>query len=212
MTARPVIDAGPALNFLATNRQRLLIKVLGKLSTPETVEAEVLRKARVDPRFKGVELIWSKMTPNWIEILPDDVTEDLDAVCRRLTASGLIQRKTQARDLGELMVVAHAVAAAERTAAAVTVVIDDHAGAVMATAEAQRLERLRVQGRSVGGLRVVNTVGILRRAASEGFIECRGEMRTIYERLRECDDGLLPLDRTSLLTPGLWNRPTGARI
>ncbi|RBO85585.1 PIN domain-containing protein [Nocardia puris] len=178
MNARPVIDAGPALNFLATNRQRQLIKVLGKLSTPETVEAEVLRKARVDPRFKGVELIWSKLTPNWIEISAN----------------------------------AHAVAAAERTGAAVTVVIDVHAGAVMATAEAQRLERLRAQGRSVGGLRVVNTVGILRRAASEGFIESRGEMRTIDERLRECDDGLLPLDRTSLLAPGLWSRPTGTRI
>ncbi|MFE6922634.1 hypothetical protein ACFVAV_16470 [Nocardia sp. NPDC057663] len=141
MTSRPVIDAGPALNFVATNQQRLLFKVLGPLSTPETVQAEVLRKPKNDPRFQRVPLTWSKLTPTWIEILCDDVTPELDAVCRRLSATGLTDRKARAQDLGELMVIAHAVAIAEHHALAVTVVIDERNGATMATTEAKRLDR-----------------------------------------------------------------------
>lgn len=34
MNHRPIIDAGPGLNFLSINKERLLIEVLGPLSTP----------------------------------------------------------------------------------------------------------------------------------------------------------------------------------
>ena len=51
MSARPVIDAGPGLNFFALNKERLLITILGQLSTPETVRNEILRKARTHKRF-----------------------------------------------------------------------------------------------------------------------------------------------------------------
>lgn len=44
MSHRPIIDAGPSLNFLSINKERLLVGVLGPLSAPETVQAEVLRK------------------------------------------------------------------------------------------------------------------------------------------------------------------------
>jgi hypothetical protein len=37
MSARPIIDAGPGLNFLSINKERLLIAILGPLSAPETV-------------------------------------------------------------------------------------------------------------------------------------------------------------------------------
>lgn len=37
MTLRPIIDAGPSLNFLSVNQERLLIRVLGPLSVLETV-------------------------------------------------------------------------------------------------------------------------------------------------------------------------------
>jgi hypothetical protein len=33
MSHRPIIDAGPGLNFLSINKERLLIGVLGPLST-----------------------------------------------------------------------------------------------------------------------------------------------------------------------------------
>jgi hypothetical protein len=45
MKRRPIIDAGPGLNFLSINKERLLIGVLGRLSAPETVQNEVLRKS-----------------------------------------------------------------------------------------------------------------------------------------------------------------------
>jgi hypothetical protein len=45
MSIRPIIDAGPGLNFLSINKERLLIAVLGPLSAPETVRDEVLRKS-----------------------------------------------------------------------------------------------------------------------------------------------------------------------
>jgi hypothetical protein len=46
MSVRPIIDADPGLNFLSTNKERLLIAVLGTLSAPETVQGEVLRKSQ----------------------------------------------------------------------------------------------------------------------------------------------------------------------
>jgi hypothetical protein len=46
MTVRPIIDAGPGLNFLSANKERLLIAALGPLSAPETVQSEVLRKSQ----------------------------------------------------------------------------------------------------------------------------------------------------------------------
>lgn len=48
MSARPIIDAGPGLNFLSLNRERLLISVLGPFSAPETVQDEVFRKSAHD--------------------------------------------------------------------------------------------------------------------------------------------------------------------
>ena len=57
MSDRPIIDAGPALNFLSINKERLLISVVGGLSAPEIVENEVLRKARSDARFTQAEAV-----------------------------------------------------------------------------------------------------------------------------------------------------------
>ncbi|MEV0031260.1 hypothetical protein [Nocardia sp. NPDC050793] len=205
MSAEPVLDAGPALNFLAANQQRLLISVLGKISTPETVESEVLRKSRTNPRFKGVGLTWSKLTPKWIEILCDDVTDELSAVCQRVGETGLTDRKKRAKDLGELLVVAHAVVAAEQ-GLDVTVVIDDQSGATMATSEAQRLNRFREQGKPFGRIVLVNTVSILARAAGGSYVPNRAAMKTIYAKLREYDDGLPPITQTTLLSPQLWPR------
>jgi len=151
---RPIIDAGPALNFLSINKERLLISVVGRLSAPEIVEEEVLRKARFDPRFSPAESVWKRLTPNWLEILPDDVTPQLSTVVQRISGLPMVQRKKQAKDLGETMVGAHAVAFAE-AGAHVTVLIDDGDGARVATSELRRLERLRAHGREVGSLTLI---------------------------------------------------------
>ncbi|MEV0355641.1 hypothetical protein AB0H71_06195 [Nocardia sp. NPDC050697] len=202
MNRRPIIDVGPALNFLASNQTRLLIGVLGRISTPETVQKEVLRKASVEVKFKAVVNEWSKLTPKWLEVLDDDWTA-LESVGSRLARMPLSERRKRAADLGELMVLAHALVAAEE-GRDVTVIIDERAGAAMATAEARNLHRRRAAGKTVGRLFVVNTVTILEKAAHKGLVDGKSEMRSRYARLRELDDGLVPIESTPLLSRDLW--------
>ncbi len=126
---RPIIDAGPGLNFFSINKERLLIMVLGRLSRPETVRDEVLRKARGTARFLPAEGVWRKLeATKWIEILADDVTHELSAVVHRISQLPLTERRQDRKDLGETMVIAHAVVAAEE-GETVTVLIDEGPGA-----------------------------------------------------------------------------------
>ena len=199
MSHRPIIDAGPGLNFLSINKERLLIGVLGKLSAPETVEREVLRKSRGDTRFSAAEKVWRKLTPSYVQVLSDDYTPELAAAVQRITHRPMAERLASPKDLGETMVVAHAVVAAE-AGHAVTVLIDDGDGARTATSEMKRLERLRHDGQLVGSISLVNTVTVLRAAAARGFLANRSELRLVYKRLRERDDGLPPIEETGLLS------------
>ena len=77
MTHRPIIDAGPGLNFLASGKERILIAALGELSTPETVRDEMLRKAACDDRFRRVATTWPKLEGKWVAVLSDDRTPEL---------------------------------------------------------------------------------------------------------------------------------------
>jgi hypothetical protein len=203
MNDRPIIDAGPALNFFSVNKERLLISVLGRLSTPETVAVEVIRKARTDERFRSAETVWNRLTPDWLEVLSDDVTPELAVVVNRISGIPMIQRKKQAKDLGETMVVAHAVVAAQN-GAEVVVLIDEANGARIATAEKRRLERLQAQGIKVGSITLVNTLTVLERAAGGTHLLDRAAMRALYQRLRNLDDGLVPIGETDLMSPALW--------
>lgn len=203
MSPRPIIDAGPALNFLAINRERILTGVVGRISTPETVESEVLEKARRDARFRAVAGVWAKMRPSWIELLSDDETPELAAVVGRLSQLPMAERKMMAKDLGETMVVAHAAVKAE-AGQHVIVIIDDQGGATLAMSEKRRLDRIRALGKPVGSITLVNTVSILRKAAGGVHVPNRKTMREVYTKLRACDDGLLPIEQTSLLSADLW--------
>ncbi|MCF3941108.1 hypothetical protein [Gordonia tangerina] len=203
MTSRPIIDAGPALNFLAINKERLLIDVLGPICTPETVRDEVLQKARTDNRFTAVTAVWNKLPGKYLEILSDDATPELIAAVARITGLPFAERKRSSRDLGETMVVAHAAVRAF-SGQRVIVIIDDQQGARLAQAERARLDRLRNQGQSVGAITVVNTTTILMRAAGGKHLPDRAAMRAIYQRLREHDDGLVPISETGLLGAALW--------
>lgn len=203
MSPRPIIDAGPGLNFLSINKERLLIGVLGPLSAPETVRDEVLRKARADPRFRAAGSAWRKLTPRWIQVLSDDETPELAVAVHRMTQQPMQKRMQQPKDLGEIMVVAHAVVAAE-AGAAISVLIDDGSGARIAAAEIGRLRRLHAAGQPVGSIRLVSTLTVLQRAAGTQHIPDRAAMRDIYQRLRGLDDGLQPIEATPLLSPGHW--------
>jgi hypothetical protein len=108
MTTPPIIDAGPSLNVLSINRERLLIATMGKLSAPESVQAEVLRKAAQDARFRAAASTWRKLTPTYIAVLSDDPTEALSRAVSRITDQRMDERLLRSKDLGETMVIAHA--------------------------------------------------------------------------------------------------------
>lgn len=116
----------------------------------------------------------------------------------------MAQRLKRPKDLGETMVIAHAVVAAE-AGETVTVLIDDGDGARITTSEIGRLERLRSAGHAVGSIRLVSTLTILERAANGQLIPGKAAMRSIYERLRGLDDGLPPIEATSLLSSTHWS-------
>jgi hypothetical protein len=203
MSVRPIIDAGPGLNFLSINKERLLIAVLGPLSAPETVQDEVFRKSRQDDRFRAAETVWRKLTGRWIQILPDDVTPELATVVQRISRLPMAERMKHRKDLGEIMVIAHAVVAAGSGQAA-TVLIDDGRGAQIATSEISRLRRLGSSGSSVGSITLASTLTVLKRAAGTGHLPNRAAMGDTYRRLRELDDGLPPIEKTDLVSDTLW--------
>lgn len=203
MSHRPIIDAGPGLNFFSINRERLLIGVLGELSAPECVQEEVFRKSRQDERFRAAALVWRKLTPRWMQVLPDDHTPELAAAVQRITQQPMNQRMSHPKDLGEIMVIAHAVVAAE-AGETVTVLIDDGLGAQIASLEIRRLARIQIKGGPVGSIKLVSTLTVLERAAGGKHIPDKATMRTVYDRLRGLDDGLPPIDRTNLLASPHW--------
>lgn len=103
------------------------------------------------------------------------------------------------------MVVVHAVVKAE-AGHRVIVIIDDRGGAALATNEIRRLDRFRSVGRPVGAIALVNTVTILEKAAGGEYLPDKKSMREVYDRLRSCDDGLLPIARTPSLSSSVWQR------
>ncbi len=203
MSHRPIIDAGPALTFLSVNKERLLIGTIGAVCAPEIVQEEVFRKSQQDERFRAAAAVWRKLTLKWIHILSDDQTPELATVVNRITGLPMAHRSNQPKDLGELMVISHAVVAAE-AGDSVTVLIDDGQGARIAASEIHRLDLLRAQGHAVGSISLVSTLTVLERAAGGEHIPDKAMMRRIYERLRILDDGLPPVKATNLLAPKLW--------
>jgi hypothetical protein len=203
VNVRPVIDAGPALNFFSINRERLLLGTLGSISAPEIVRDEVLRKAATDPRFSSAERVWNKLPEKYLEILSDDETPELNSAVARISGLPMAERVREGKDLGEVMVIAHAAVAAE-AGHSVTVLIDDGQGARLATAEIHRLNRLRSAHRAVGEIQLVSTRIVLERAAGGRYLPDRSAMREVYERLRTCDDGLPPIEQTGLLERELF--------
>ncbi|GAB3170063.1 hypothetical protein GCM10027059_35970 [Myceligenerans halotolerans] len=203
MSQRPIMDAGPGINFLSLNKERLLFGALGALCVPEAVESEILRKARQDQRFAAAERVWKKLPERLMEVLSDDVTETLAAAVQRISGVPFDQRVRSGKDLGETMVVAHAAVAAE-AGEHVIVLIDDGGGCRAAAAEGRRLQRLQAAGKAVGSIRLIHTLTVLERAAGGEHLPDRSAMRDLYGRLRNLDDGLPPLATTNLLNLPCW--------
>lgn len=206
MPPRPIIDAGPALNFFSCNQERLLFDVLGALSTPETVYDEISRKAQQEQRFSSSQRVLGKLSSNLLEVLSDDYTDILAAAVHKVSGSSFKERLSERADLGETMAISHAVMMAEQ-GLDIYVLIDDQGGRTMAQTQASRLARSRMHtGAQYGSIRLLSTEAVLRRAAGTRYIPGKKEMRTIYERFRALDDGLIPIENTQLLSPDHWDQ------
>lgn len=144
------------------------------------------------------------MRDKYLEVLADDADDaELSRAVTRLSGLTMPERSRLAKDLGELMVIAHAVVFAE-AGQDVTVLIDDGAGQKIAANEAERLRLLATISRPVGNLYLLTTADILERAAGSGYVRDKAEMRSLYERLRLLDDGLIPIGGTNLLSADVW--------
>lgn len=197
---RTIMDAGPGLNFFSINKQRLLFSVLGALSVPEIVEEE----SRRDERFAAAERVWKRLPPRLMHVLSDDVTGELGAAVHRIVGMPIEQRQCSQEDLGETMVIAHAVVAAER-GEDVIVLIDDEGGRRIAANQQRRIQRIRAHCSVVGRLDLISTLTVLKAAAGGEHLPDRNSMRELYERMRRLDDGLAPLEDTGLMDLPCWN-------
>lgn len=204
MSQRPIMDAGPGLNFFSVNKERLLFAAIGALAVPETVVSEIRRKSRKDQRFAAAERVMARLPHKLFEVLTDDVTDELAAAVQLITGTEMRQRIHSSKDLGEIMVIAHAVVAA-KAGKPVLILMDDEYGRKMATIQARRLEALREAGKPVGSIHLVSTVSVLKKAAGSPHLPDRNAMRELYIRLRALDDGLMPLETTELLSLPCWS-------
>lgn len=190
-----IIDAGPALTFTAANQHQFLVDVVaarqGRLLTPETVVTEVVQK-RGRQFAQCAKRMGHLVTTGAIEVLADDIQdEELAKLVQRVTGMNASIRLAEPRDLGETMVIAHAL---KRLAVGETAfaLIDEWRG--------QRLAKDH-------GVPFISTEGVLRAAVAQRRITDRGEMREFYETLRQYDDGLVHIENTTLLERALYRLP-----
>lgn len=203
MNQRPIMDAGPGINFFSINKERLLFSTVGPLSVPESLKDEILRKSAHDKRFAATERVWRKLPERLMNVLSDDATDELAAAVARISGIPFDQRIRSSRDLGETMVIAHAVVAAE-AGAHVLVLMDDTEGCKQVAKESRRLQRLHEAKKTVGSVRLIHTLTVLERAAAGEYLPHKNSMRDLYRQLRTLDDGLPSLDATNLMTLPCW--------
>lgn len=207
-----LLDAGPALNFLAVGQQGVLIQLAAagslQLAAPERVDHEVRGKAQAD-RFRrtGALGTWQKMTAAGRIQLLSDALEDrpvFRSAIYRISGMPAADRVLIRTSLGEIMVLAHA---SEHAQAGhnVFVLMDDGDGRARAIRE-QRW--LRAQP-GAGTFTLWNTTQVLRAAALHpGRIAGNLTWQQVYDRIRQFDDGLPPRRPADTVTAGAVGRPS----
>ncbi|MDA8436239.1 MAG: hypothetical protein M0Z98_09655 [Actinomycetales bacterium] len=182
-----LLDAGPILNFVAVSEQGLLLGLAEahdlSLAAPEKVREEVDRKAATG-RFArtGALSTWRKLVAaGRVGILDDTLTDEFVAAVVRVSGQQATDRVRSSKDLGELMVIAHASVLSQQ-GTDVFVLIDEGDGRKRALREK---EWLATAG-AAGTLTLWNTPQVLKQTAPERW-------KSIYTRMRDFDDGLAPL-------------------
>jgi predicted nucleic acid-binding protein len=175
----------------------LLLEILQQsrfdLFVPDTVDDEVLRREKGDPAFAGTGSNWNLLTAHGhVNILSSDPDsadgKALANIVYHLTRRPLAERLEMSKDLGELMVIAHAKMRSDR-GEKVVVIIDEWRGQQLA---------------SQVGLKVINTERILLLGIKTGHITDKNHMKKLYNQLREFDLGLVVIEETKLLSTEVW--------
>lgn len=211
-TGITILDTGPSLNFFSIGKANLLLDTLhsvtASLAMPADVVQEIRDKTNEDERFRGSDraLDWALRNGHIAELdSRSGVDPDVDKFVSAILGMPHERQATRAKDIGERMVVAHAMALRNR-GERVLVLIDDGGGQLLA----QKY-----------GFKPVTTLHVLRRAARLGLIADWSEMREIYLRLRPepgssqppKDHGLLSLTdpevQRALRDKGIYGRGSG---
>lgn len=202
-----IIDAGPALNFLATNNQRILIAGIGTqpFHAPEAVRDEVMYKAAERPDLAAAAPAWRKIEANWIVLIPAARTSTLDRLATILTQRPLPKVPSRAKDSGETYVVIHAVERAVN-GDKVIVIIDDGGGQELLRGAQQYLNAQRRNVPNIGTVTLMTTEDILLTQVNTKHIPDKQKMRRIYNQLRAVNAGLVHVDATTLLTTTRWSQ------
>ncbi len=175
-----ILDTGPALNFMASGHHGVLFEVLETrtlgLQMPETVVEEVARRARNDSRFKKCPSVLNDLRANdLIEILADDIdSADLTKAVESICGIPLESRVQTSKDLGEVLVMAHALVLRDKGLSPI-LLIDEW--------------RAKEQAEGLG-FTVVTTVGILVIAAQTNIVPKQRTMKRIYGEIVACDKSM----------------------
>lgn len=191
-----LLDAGPALNFLAVGQQSILIQLAGsrslQMAAPARVDAEVVGKCK-DRRFARTSALgtWQTLRASGrVQILDDTlIGARFTAAVTRISGMPAKERVRSGKDLGEIMVLAHASVYAQ-DGQQVFVLMDDSGGRKRARIEQSWLARKAAPGQ----LHLWSTPQVLRAAGSAtGWIVNGLTWQAVYKQMRKFDDGLGPL-------------------
>lgn len=189
-----LLDAGPALNFLAVGQQNVLIKAADhvgvQMCAPERIDTEVLGMAK-DPLFAAtaVASTWRKLTVSGrINILSDQLgTAVFTAAVTRISGVAALTRVRSRKSLGEIMVLAHASVLAQ-SGINVIVLMDEQDGRERALREQVWLRRRAAPGH----VALWSTKQVLKQA-QPAWIAGGLTWQQVYEQMRPFDAGLPPL-------------------
>ena len=190
-----LLDAGPALNFLAVGQENILIQAAAsqklQIAAPARVDIEVTGVAG-SARFNrtGAKATWAKLKASHrVQILSDELTtEQFTAAVTRISGKPAQERKREKKSLGEIMVLAHASVYAQQ-GTRVFVLMDDGDGRERAGREARWL---RAQG-CPGALALWSTRQVVREAGRHaGWIKNGLTWEEVYDAMVPFDDGLRP--------------------
>lgn len=178
-----LLDTGPCLNFFGSGQGALLLAVMERISAeiviPIEIEDEVEDRAPEIQTYSGAhKQLQRAIAQGRVRVSAPMPGEDplLERWVSRFIGVGVTTRR--AKDLGERMVLAHALAARDR-GAKVVVVIDEGEGRRTA---------------SKHQLMCIGTIDILRKAGLMGLVENWAEMRAIYVRMQANDQSLMSVD------------------